>query len=141
MEAAGDCIGSVWERAQADQLERDASWALDPVLHATGRMAVGNGDEIALGSEQMRPFVDTVREQPDMLAADASRQRMELADNANALQSGWVWTRQPRSGRRTTWKRCSRINLPLRTLGRWSWRPRHANSHGPSNAPTITISI
>ena len=36
----------------------------------------------------MNVFIDTVRERPDMLAIDASRQRMELADKADALTLG-----------------------------------------------------
>jgi hypothetical protein len=43
---------------------------------------------MAIGTKEMRPFVDTVRERPDMLAIDASRQRMELADKANVLELG-----------------------------------------------------
>ena len=43
---------------------------------------------MAIGTKAMAPFVDTVRERPDMLAIDASRQRMELADKADVLTLG-----------------------------------------------------
>ena len=36
----------------------------------------------------MLPYVDTVRAHPDWLAHDASRERMDLADKANALTMG-----------------------------------------------------
>jgi hypothetical protein len=67
-------------------LEQEASLILDPVMHATGPVTIGNGGEIAHGTQAMAPFVDTVRLQPSMLAIDASRQRMELADKANVLE-------------------------------------------------------
>src|SRR3954452_9009284 len=88
MQAEGDRVGPHFERVQAEQLEHEAELALDPVVHATGALTVGNGGEMAIGSQAMRPFVDTVRERPDMLALDASRERMELADKANALTLG-----------------------------------------------------
>jgi hypothetical protein len=85
LEGEGDRVAPRFERAEAKRLERTAELALDPVVHATGPVAVGNGGEMAIGTKAMRPFVDTVRERPDMLAVDASRQRMELADKAAAL--------------------------------------------------------
>jgi hypothetical protein len=85
LEAEGDLVGPRFERAEARQLERTAELALDPVVHATGPVTVGNGGEMAIGTKAMRPFLDTVRERPDMLAVDASRQRMALADKASAL--------------------------------------------------------
>lgn len=86
MQAGGDrIIGPRFELAEAERLEREASLILDPVMHTTGSVTIGNGSEMAIGTKAMRPFVDTVRERPDMLAVDASRQRMELADKANAL--------------------------------------------------------
>jgi hypothetical protein len=84
-EARGDRIGALLDRSKADKLADDAAMALDPVLHTTGRVTTGNGGEIAIGSKAMRPFVDTVREYPDMLVVDASRARMELADKAGSL--------------------------------------------------------
>jgi hypothetical protein len=85
LQAEGDLVGPRFENAEARRLERVAELALDPVMHTTGPVTVGNGGEMAIGTKAMRPFVDTVRERPDMLAVDASRQRMELADKAAAL--------------------------------------------------------
>jgi hypothetical protein len=88
LQAEGDRVGAFAERADADRLEKAANLALDPVMHTTGPVTVGNGGEMAIGTKAMRPFVDTVRERPDMLAVDASRQRMELAQKANVLALG-----------------------------------------------------
>jgi hypothetical protein len=89
MRAHGDrIIGPRFELAEAKRLEREAELVLNPVMHCTGPVTVGNGGEMAIGTKEMRPFVDTVRERPNMLAIDASRQRMELADKAKALALG-----------------------------------------------------
>jgi hypothetical protein len=88
LEGEGDRVAPRFERAEARRLEREAELALDPVMHTTGPVIVGNGGELAIGTKAMRPFVDTVRERPDMLAIDASRQRMQLADKAGALTLG-----------------------------------------------------
>lgn len=85
MKADGDRIGALMEGAMADKLAQDAALALDPVLHTTGRVIVGNGGELAIGTKAMAPFVDMVRAHPDMLVVDASRQRMDLANSAGAL--------------------------------------------------------
>ena len=87
MQERGDRIGPRFELAEAKRLEHEAELILDPVMHCTGPVTVGNGGEMAIGTKAMAPFVDTVRERPDMLAIDASRQRMELADKANALDT------------------------------------------------------
>ena len=88
MQADGDRIGALFERRTAEQLEQDAALALDPVLHTTGRVTVGNGGEVAIGTKAMAPFVDMVRAHPDMLVIDACRQRMDLASSAGALSMG-----------------------------------------------------
>jgi hypothetical protein len=88
MQERGDRIGHRFELADAERLQHEAELILDPVMHCTGPVTVGNGGEMAIGTKEMRPFVDTVRERPDMLAIDASRQRMELADKANVLELG-----------------------------------------------------
>jgi hypothetical protein len=89
MQERGDrIIGPRFELAEAKRLEREAELVLNPVMHCTGPVTVGNGGEMAIGTKAMAPFVDTVRERPDMLAIDASRQRMELADKAKALELG-----------------------------------------------------
>jgi hypothetical protein len=99
MEARGDRVGPMLERDKARELDLEAEWILEPCLHTTGQVAVGNGGEIAIGTKAMAPFVDTVRENPNMLTIDASRRRMELADKANALELGLdaVATIQPRN--------------------------------------------
>jgi hypothetical protein len=88
MEARGDRVGPLFERAAARDLDLEAGWILDPVLHTTGRVTVGVGGEVAIGTKAMAPFVDTVRENLSMLTVDASRRRMELADKANVLEIG-----------------------------------------------------
>jgi hypothetical protein len=55
------------------------------MLHCTGPVTLGNGGEMAIGSKAMAPFIDTVRERPDMLAIEASQHRMELVDKADVL--------------------------------------------------------
>jgi hypothetical protein len=88
MQERGDRIGPRYELAEAERLEQEADLILDPVMHTTGPVTVGNGGEMAIGTKAMRPFVDTVRERPNMLAIDASRQRMGLADKAKVLELG-----------------------------------------------------
>jgi hypothetical protein len=83
--ASGDRVGALMDRAEANKLVHDADLILDPALHTTGGVTVGNGGEIAIGTKAMAPFVDMVRSQPDMLVIDASRARMELADRAGSL--------------------------------------------------------
>ena len=86
LQAEGDIVGPHCERAEAKRLEQEAELILDPVLNCgTGPTTVGNGGEIATGTPAMSRFVNTVRERPDMLTVDASRQRMELADKLNIL--------------------------------------------------------
>ena len=88
MQERGDRIGHRFELAEAKRLEHEAELILDPLMHCTGPVTVGNGGEMAIGTKAMAPFIDTVRERPNMLAIDASRQRMELADKADALTLG-----------------------------------------------------
>jgi hypothetical protein len=84
-QARGDLVGPRLDRREAERLEREADLALDPIFHSTGPVTVGNGGEMAIGTEAMSQFVDTVRERPDMLAVEASQHRMELADKADVL--------------------------------------------------------
>ena len=88
MQARGDRIGPRFELAEAERLEHEAELVLDPAMHCTGPVTVGNGGEMAIGTKAMDPFIDTVRERPDMLAIDASRWRMELASKADVLTLG-----------------------------------------------------
>lgn len=85
----GDPIGARFEEAEAAQMEARADMVLDPSNHAGTPPAQGNGGEMALDSEALcraKPWiVDTVKERPDMLAADASVARLDLASAANTL--------------------------------------------------------
>ena len=86
--AHGDRIGAKFDLAEADALERDALDVLDPLTHTTAPVQIGRGGELGTGAAMMTPYVDTVRAHPDWLAHDASRERMDLADKANALTMG-----------------------------------------------------
>jgi hypothetical protein len=86
--AHGDRIGAKFDLAEADALERDALDILDPLTHTTAPVQIGRGGELGTGAAMMAPFVNTVRAHPDWLAHDASRERMDLADKANALTMG-----------------------------------------------------
>lgn len=86
--AHGDKVGALSERAEADELERDAADILDPLAHTTAPVQIGRGGEFATDATMMRPYLDTVRARPDWLAHDASRERMKLASGAGALTLG-----------------------------------------------------
>src|ERR1700732_4425061 len=58
MQARGDRIGPRYELAEAARLGQEAGLILDPVMHTTGPVTVGNGGEMATGTKEMRPFVD-----------------------------------------------------------------------------------
>jgi hypothetical protein len=62
---------------------------LDFASHTTGPVQPGNGGELIVRTREawtsIPGVIDTVREQPDMLAATASRNRMELTGNALTL--------------------------------------------------------
>ena len=88
MQERGDRVGPMLGRDLARELDEEADWSLEPCLHATGPLTIGNGGELAHGGKAMAPFVDTVRENPNMLTIDAGRRRMELVDKANALELG-----------------------------------------------------
>jgi hypothetical protein len=78
-------VGPHFERTEARRLERVAELALDPHMHATGPLTVGNGNETTIGTPAMQSYTDIVRERPSMIAVDASLQRMQLVDKASAL--------------------------------------------------------
>jgi hypothetical protein len=73
-------------------MEARAADALDPLMHTTAPMRMGRGGEMVAATRdnlENRPWlVDVNRDRPDMLAADASVKRMELAAEANALVLG-----------------------------------------------------
>ena len=102
----GDRVGARFEAAEAAGLEQDATDALDPFFHTTAPVKRGRGNELATGAAVMTPFLDTVRQKPDMLAHAASAERMKLADRADALVTGRGWTLPRRSGPAIHWKRC-----------------------------------
>ena len=72
MQERGDRIGPKYELAEAKRLEHEAELTLDPAMHCTGPVTVGNGGEMVIGPKAMRPFVNTVTERPGMLAMHAS---------------------------------------------------------------------
>jgi hypothetical protein len=81
-----------WERAEADEMDEAAGKFLDigsQALHVTGPVRPGNGGELLVVKSAMQVdvpgMVDTVRERPSMLAAEASESRLRLTGNAMVL--------------------------------------------------------
>ena len=91
-EAAGT-TGTPWaaqQRAEADGLEAAARRARDPASHAVEDLRRGCGNEAAPrveldASTRVRDVATTVRQSPDMLAADGSLARLTLARDADVL--------------------------------------------------------
>jgi hypothetical protein len=88
MTERGDYHAS-WERAEADEMDEAAGKFLDigsHALHVTGPVKPGNGGEMLVVTRDMHAdvpgLVDTVRERPSMLAAEASESRLRLTGNA-----------------------------------------------------------
>lgn len=82
--------GARFERLEADELDAEAALALDPDANLTAPLEVGRGRELIV--ETARPptiregrLRDTVRDDPDMIAARASMARVALADDAGVL--------------------------------------------------------
>jgi hypothetical protein len=75
--------------SEATVLEETAINLLDPYRHATHAMRAGNGGEFLVNREGALTaspgFRDTVYERADMLAAEASLQRLELAGELNVV--------------------------------------------------------
>ncbi|HEV7267248.1 MAG TPA: hypothetical protein VGN83_20385 [Falsiroseomonas sp.] len=88
-EAWGDRTGALLVEMEADATEAAAAHALDPLSHVTHPLRPGNGGELVVATKDVlaeKPgIVDTVRKRGDMLAADASMQRLDLAGEAGAL--------------------------------------------------------
>ena len=91
MAERGDYHAS-WERAEADEMDEAAGKFLDigsQALHVTGPVKPGNGGEMLVVTRDMHVdvpgMVDTVRERPSMLAAEASESRLRLTGNAMVL--------------------------------------------------------
>ena len=88
-EAWGDRTGALLVEMEAGAMEAEAAHALDPLSHVTHRLQPGNGGELLVATKDVlteKPgIVDTVRKRGDMLAADASLERLDLAGEAGAL--------------------------------------------------------
>lgn len=84
-----DRIGARFEAQEAFWMDRSATAALDPATHTTGPVVPGNGGELVVGTKKnltdRQWAVDTVRARPDMVAADASVARLDLAMDAGAM--------------------------------------------------------
>ena len=85
----GDNTGARFETLEAAAMEAKADAALDPLNHTSVPPQQGRGGEMAIESQKNRRdrpwIVDTVKDRPDMLAADASVARLDLAATANTL--------------------------------------------------------
>ena len=103
MAERGDYHAS-WERAEADEMDEAAGKFLDIGSHAlqvTGPVKPGNGGEMLVVTREMQAdvpgLVDTVREKPSMLAAEASESRLRLTGNAMVLAADMAQSIQARN--------------------------------------------
>lgn len=85
----GDQTGARFEMLEAAALDVQADAALDPLTHTATPPSQGLGGEMVVESEenrQKRPWlIDTVKDRPDMVAADASMARLDLAAATNTV--------------------------------------------------------
>ncbi|TGN50059.1 hypothetical protein E4L95_17810 [Paracoccus liaowanqingii] len=85
----GDWVGARSETREAEDMEQRAALALSPMSHTTGPPSVGAGGEMVVataGLHRDKPqLIDTVRTRPDMQAARASQDRLELAGAVGVL--------------------------------------------------------
>src|SRR5262245_44827126 len=93
MAERGDYHASI-ERAEADDMDAEASAFLELRSHALDVIGplppkAGNGGELLMVTREMQAdvpgLIDTVRERPSMLAAEASETRLKLTGNAIVL--------------------------------------------------------
>lgn len=81
-EEQGDCAPARWDRREALEMHGVADHALNPAYHGAPHMTPGNGGELVPETREnraKRPWtIDTVKQRPDMLTADASVQRLDL---------------------------------------------------------------
>jgi hypothetical protein len=90
--ATRDPTGAHWERREAAGLEAAADLALDPqhVISPRDPLRVGVGGELVVATTdnmRHRPWlVETVRDNPDMVNANASVRRADLAGEADVLE-------------------------------------------------------
>lgn len=87
--ARGDHVGARWVRGDAHAMAEAAADYLDPHMHVTATLRPGAGGEMIAATRDVlgrKPgIVDTVRTRPDMLTAEASLNRLDLAADARAL--------------------------------------------------------
>jgi hypothetical protein len=112
MAERGDYHASV-ERAEAANMDEAAGRFLDlgsHLMHVTSPVEVGNGDEMLVVTREMQASipgaVDTVREKPSMLAAEASETRVKLAGDSVVLAvDAAVIGSRPTCSSRSRWRR------------------------------------
>jgi hypothetical protein len=85
-----DPIGARFELSEAVKMDALADAALNPLNNAGGAPQQGNGGEMVVDESKKDPtkqswIVDTVTERGDMLNAEASMARLELASAAGSL--------------------------------------------------------
>src|SRR5262245_5376230 len=82
----GDHTGGRFELAEAEAMERIAAEYMDIGNHVSGPMRPGNGGELVVPTKEAWATIPgvlcTVQESPDMLTAEASRDRLELTGNS-----------------------------------------------------------
>jgi hypothetical protein len=84
----GDPVGARFEVSEAAQMDARADAMLDPAAHALEEPRQGNGGELVVESLENRQrewAMDTLKASPDMLNADASVARLDLAAAAGSL--------------------------------------------------------
>ena len=98
---SGDQTGARAALRDADEMEASVESYLDAGSHVTGPIQVGNGGEMVVATgEDMAHIpgvIDTVRKRPDMLAAAASGDRLELTGRALTLAADAAESIQPRN--------------------------------------------
>jgi hypothetical protein len=72
-------------RVKADRLDAEADALLDITARTGAPLRVGTGGEATTAMSVSSAFVDTLVECPDMVAVDAGRHRLALAEKAGAL--------------------------------------------------------
>jgi hypothetical protein len=92
MRENGDPTSAIYAARDARFMEDQAEAGLDPLSHTSAPLVPARGGEMVAATRENideQPWLlDTVNERPDMLAADASVKRMQLADGAGALVLG-----------------------------------------------------
>lgn len=97
----GDTLNGRFQLAQADTMDARVADYMDIGSHVTGPVKPGNGGEVIVATREawgaIPGVIDTVRQSPGMLAADASRQRLVLTGNALTLAVDAADSIQPRN--------------------------------------------